>query len=126
MTVSATTQTIEEGPRNLVMHWTGFGDGQGNENKVVKVTPKSLSPACNRVAMRRITGHVSFGVVELFWDNTPPVKFAELSGQLDMDFSDLGGLNNAVAGGNGNVLLSTVSFEATSIYDLTVEMVKKQ
>lgn len=125
MSVSATTQTLEQGPRNLSMHWTGLGDGAGNEENVVKVDVSNLTPACSTVKVMRITGTVAYGVVELYWDALVPKKFAELSGDVFLDFTRVGGLANNAVGRTGDVLLSTVGFELNSSYDLAIEMVKK-
>ena len=82
MSVTATVATLEEGPRNLIVNWTGLGDGQGQETKVVKVNAKTLSPKADRVKVNRIEGNVEFGVVELYWDAEVPVKFASLTGRV--------------------------------------------
>ncbi len=126
MTVSATVQIIEQGPRNLVMQLNGIGDGAGNESKVIKVDVSALTPACSSVKVMKITGTVSFGVVELFWDAATDVKFAELSDEVTLDYNRVGGLlNNAGGGKTGDLLLSTVGFELNSTYSLLIEMVKK-
>lgn len=126
MAIITTTQTLEEGPRNLCVHWTGRSDGSGSEDLVKKVSVKDLSPKCGAVKINAIHGHVSFGIVELYWDALDPKKFLTLSGQIELDFCDDGGLANNATGKTGDVLLQTLFFEAGSIYDLHVEMVKKQ
>lgn len=126
MTITATTQTLHDGVRNLAMQWTGVSDGAGHENKVVKVDVSALTPPCAAVKVMKITGTVEYGIVELYWDALTPVKFAELSGDVDLDYTMHGGLyNNAGGGKTGDMLLSTVGFELNSTYNLHVEMVKK-
>ena len=126
MTIATTVQTLHEGPRNLIMQWTGVTDGAGSENKIKKVDVSTLTPACSSVSVRKITGTVEFGIVELYWDALTPVKFAELSGTIDLDYDRISGLrNNAGGGKNGDLLLSTVGFELDSTYNLQVEMIKK-
>ena len=126
MTIATTVQTLHEGPRNLIMQWTGVSDGAGSENKIKKVDVSTLTPACSSVSVRKITGTVEFGIVELYWDALTPVKFAELSGTIDLDYDRISGLrNNAGGGKNGDLLLSTVGFELDSTYNLQVEMIKK-
>lgn len=126
MTVSASVQTLEQGPRNLIMQWIGIGDGNGNENLVIKVNASALTPRAARMRVNCIKGVVAFGVVELFWDSLTPVKFAELSGEsIDLNYRAAGGLVCPPGIGNGNILLSTKAFELNSTYDLYVEMVKK-
>lgn len=126
MAISTTTQTLHEGARNLVMQFTGVSDGAGSEDKVIKVDVSTLAPAASAVKVLKITGNVEFGIVELWWDALVPVKFAELSGQIDLDYCKTGGLkNNAGGGKTGDLLLSTVGFELNSTYNLLLEMVKK-
>ena len=126
MTIATTVQTLHEGPRNLIMQWTGVSDGAGSENLVKKVDVSELTPACEAVSVRKITGTVDFGIVELYWDALTPLKFAELSGTIDLDYDRISGLRNDAGGGvNGDLLLSTVGFELDSIYNLQIEMIKK-
>ena len=126
MAIATTVQTLHEGPRNLVMQWTGVSDGAGSENLVNKVDVSTLTPTCDAVSVRKITGTVDFGIVELYWDALTPVKFAELSGTIDLDYDRIGGLrNNAGGGKTGDLLLSTVGFELDSAYNLQFEMIKK-
>ena len=127
MSIATTVQTLHDGERNLVMHLTGVSDGSGSETLVKKVDVSELTPACETVRVKKIAGSVDFGVVELWWDALVPVKFAELSGTVDLDYSFVGGLTNHAGGGKtGDMLLSTVGFELNSTYNLHVEMVKKQ
>lgn len=127
MAIITTTQTLEEGPRNLIVQWTGRSDGSGSEDLVRKVDVSELSPKCGSVKINRISGSVDFGVVELYWDALDPKKFATLSGTIDLDYCKAGGLtNNAGLPKTGDLLLSTVGFELNSTYVLLVEMVKKQ
>ncbi len=126
MSVAATTQIIEQGPRNLIMNLSGLGDGNGNENKVIKVDVSALSPPCSRVKIMRMNGVIEYGVVDLYWDALVPLKFASLTGQVDLDYTFGGGLNNPKPNGwTGDVLLSTDAFELNSAYTLRIEMVKK-
>lgn len=127
MGVSTTTQVLNDGARNLIVHWTGISDGAGGqESAAVKVDVSELAVPCSEVKIKRISGSVEFGIVELFWDALTPTKFAELSGTVDLDYCKSGGMvNNAGGGKTGDLLLSTVGFEANSTYNLHLEMVKK-
>ncbi len=126
MTISTTVQTLHEGPRNLVMQLTGVSDGSGNESQVNKVDVSSLTPAASSISVRKISGNVAGGIVELYWDALTPVKFAELSHSVDLDYTKISGLkNNAGGGKTGDILLSTVGFELNSNYSLHIEMIKK-
>lgn len=128
MAIATTTQILHQGERNLVMQLNGIGDGvsPGNENKVVKVNLSTLVPRCADLKVMTIRGNVSYGIVELYWEALVPVKFAELSEFIDFDYRDHGGLyNNAGGGKTGNILLSTVGFEANSTYSIHLRMIKK-
>lgn len=127
MTIAATTQTLRDGARNLVMQWTGVSDGNaGGETLVRKVDVSELSPAAEAVSVRKISGTVDFGIVELYWDALTPVKFLELSGDIMLDYERVSGLQNTKPGGwTGDILLSTVGFELDSTYNLLIEMIKK-
>lgn len=126
MAINTTVQTLEEGPRNLIVHWTGVSDGTGSEDGVLKIDVSALSPKCGSVKVNRISGNVDYGMVELYWDAPTPLKFAELSGQIILDYCKAGGLVNNATGKTGDVLLSTTGFELNSTYDLLIELVKKQ
>jgi len=126
MAINVTSQTLHDGARNLVMQFTGVSDGSGNESQVKKVDVTALSSAVSSVSVRKITGNVAGGIVELYWDALTPVKFAELSHTVNLDYTRISGLkNNAGGGKNGDILLSTVGFELDSNYSLQVEMIKK-
>lgn len=121
-----TSQIVYEGVRNLVMQFTGRGDGSGDETNVVKVDVSALTPPCARVQIRKITYDVAYGIVVLSWDAPSPTDLVLLEGHDEIDYCAEGGLQNVVAGTNGDLLLSTKSFEANSIYTLKIEMVKKR
>mgnify|MGYP001564784837 FL=1 len=124
MAVSATVRKLIDGPRNVAFNLTGLGDGMGQETLVVKVDASALTPP-GTVRVEKLTGTVEFGIVELFWDALVPVKFAELSGQFDLDYCRVGGLTNDAGGGKtGDILLSTVGFELNSTYTILLELVK--
>ena len=126
MAIAVTTQTFHDGSRNLAMQLTGVSDGSGNESQVLKVDVSSLTPAASAVNVRKITGTVTAGIVELYWDALTPVKFVELEGDIDLDYEKFNGLQNNGGGGRtGDILLSTVGFELDSNYNLNIEMIKK-
>lgn len=124
MSVSSTTQRLEFGSRNVAFNLTGLGDGLGQETLVKKVDGTTLTPISLKLRVERISGTVDFGVVVLYWDAPTPVRFAVLSGQVDIDFNRIGGLTNNAAYPTGSILLSTLGFELNSTYDLLIEMVK--
>lgn len=129
MTISTTSSVLFDGNRQAIMQFTGVSDGSGELSQVTIVDPKTLTPPCVGVDIRRITANIGFGIVELFWDAETPKKFAELSDHTPMfDYNLFGGLNNSKAGlgasTSGKVLMSTAGFSNGSTYMLELEMVK--
>jgi hypothetical protein len=127
MAVELKSTTIFDGNRTVSMQFTGISDGAGGLTGVTLVDPALLNPAAKTVKMQRITGQVSYGVVELYWDAVPPVKFAELSGdEVCIDYSKQGGLTNKLAGpdATGRVLISTIGFSLNSTFQLQLDMKK--
>ncbi len=126
MTITTTSQMLFDGNRNISMQFTGVSDGAGNESLVRKVDVSEMTPAASRVSVAKITGNVRAGRVELYWDALTPVKFAELSGDVRLDYTTVTGLENTKPGGwTGDILLSTEGFELDSSYTLHIEMIKK-
>ena len=125
MGFSVTNDILIDGPRKLVMHFTGTYDGEGGqESGVAKVDVSALTPSCARVRVDKVTGNVNGGLVKMIWDDLEDsVPFAVLEGYQEMQ--PPGGFNNPVVGGSGDLLFTTEGFGAGSNYDLVIEMVKK-
>src|SRR5437879_5576350 len=93
------SQTINNGPRNLVMLFTNESDGTG-ESAVVKVDGTSATFANRGVApglhlkVARIAFAVNAGAVRVQWDATTSTDFVILSGTGTFDYSYFGGLPN--------------------------------
>lgn len=128
MTISTTSHVVFDGNRRTTIQANGISDGSGNLNLAPLVTVSALNPKCSAVKVQAIKGFVSYGIVELFWDALPPVKFAELSSDsVDIDYSCEGNLTNKVAGpdATGNILISTQGFANGSLYSLTIDLIKR-
>ncbi len=128
MAIATTSQTLFDGNRTTSMQFTGISDGAGQLSLVTLVDPSTLKPKAKAVKVARITGDVSYGIVELYWDALPPVKFAELSGSdIEFDYTKVGPINNTIAGpdATGKVLISTIGFSANSTYMLKLDMTKR-
>ena len=124
MAVTEINKTIIDGPRNLVMQFSGVCDGAGDEVDVVKVSVSGLSPPADRVRINKIAGSVNWGILTMAWANTPNQPFLTMEGTVDLDYTKSGGLDNDSAG-NGDVVFSTSGFENNSNYNLRLEMIKK-
>jgi hypothetical protein len=126
MAVQTTSQVLHDGVRNLVMQFTGICDGTGDEVAAVKVRMTDLSPVPLSVKVQKLHYDISGGLVNLLWAATENVPFLTLSGFDTIDYCKIGGMRNG--GGdtaNGDILLSTLGFDAGSTYSITLEMVKK-
>lgn len=126
--MAVTSQTLEQGPRNVVMHFTNNGDA---EAAVVKVDVSALSPPCDRVAIEKIkfntnnTGGTTATGVNILWDATTPVLAATLPPNSvgELDFRDIGGLQDPKATGWTGDIKFTCS--ADDAYAITLVMKKK-
>lgn len=126
MANAVTSQTILDGPRKLVMLFTGVLD-TSNEARVIKVDVSTFDPAPTKVKIDKIDYSVSGTLkVILDWDATTDVVFAALSGQGSLCAEKIGGLqNNAGSGVTGDIALTTAGYASgTETYTLLVEMTK--
>jgi hypothetical protein len=131
MVDTVSSQTINNGPRNLIMKFTNESDATG-EAAVVKVDGTSATFANRGVVpgihlkVARISFAISSGgAVRILWNATTPTDMAILSGTGTFDYSYFGGLPNPNnAGADGKILFTTVGFAAASSYVVTLEMIK--
>ena len=127
MAMTVTSKVLYDGVRNVTMQFTGTSDGSGDEALVTKVDVSTLNPPCERVAVKKTTYDVAYGLLEMYWDALTPVKFASLGGAGVFDYEKIGGLQNVPFEEDvtGDILFSTKGFELNSTYTVTLEMVKK-
>lgn len=119
-----TSQTLIDGPRNVVMKFTNTSDGTG-ESAVLKVDVSTLSGAPARVTVKRVHYSVAGMVARLLWDATTDVTILDLQGDGHFDAECFGGLwNNAGTGITGDIMLTTVGHTAGDSYSIILEMVK--
>lgn len=126
MANTVTTQTLHDGPRNLVVLLTGVLD-TSDEARTIKVDVSALDPACLLVRLDKIQFSITEGLsVILDWDATTDVRFAALTGTGELDACRFGGFsNNAGAGVTGDIYLTTVGWSAgTRVYTLVLELSK--
>ena len=131
---TVSTQTIESGPRNLVMNFTNESDGTGESN-VVKVDVSALGLSTTSLKVRKIEYNVVGGAVYIKWDASTDNPIAYLSGYGCFDWTDTQGITNpATTGNTGDILFSTSGFNAAagtsptstaaSGYTITLYMIK--
>ena len=126
--ITTTSQKLHDGARNVVMQFTGISDGGvgDQETNVVKVDVSLLLPVPTSVKLLLATYEVVGGLVQLLWDADDPVPFLNLASVNEIDYRKIGGLVNPVGPtGSGNILFSTMGFDAGSSYSIKLEMVKR-
>lgn len=120
MADAVTSQTILDGPRNLVMKFTNLSDGTG-EAAVKKVDVA----AGTSLSVKRIHYNVTGMVVTLLWDADTDVRMVDLAGDGCFDFSAFGGLpNNGGTGVTGDINLTTTGHTSGDSYTIVLEMTK--
>jgi hypothetical protein len=119
----ATIQTIEDGPRNLVIKV----DGTGVETNALIVDVSALTPPCSEVSLLKVTYSLGpSATMQILWKATANVVALTLFGNADnhMNFCQTAGIpNNAGAGKNGDVLLNGGT--ASTNYTLYLHFLKR-
>jgi hypothetical protein len=124
MADAVTSQTIVDGPKNVVMKFTSVSDGTG-ESAVTKVDVSALVSAPAKVKINKIHYSVAGMVARLLWDATTDVTIVDLQGDGCLDCSEFGGLyNNAGTGVTGDIQLTTVGHTSGDSYSIILEMEK--
>lgn len=126
MADAVASQTLVDGPRNVVMKFTNVSDGTG-ESAVLKVDVSGLSGAPTRVRIDRIHYATSGMGVRILWDATTDVDVFLIGPDQTgcMDFTGFGGLvNNAGTGVTGDIMLTTVGHTSGDVYSIILEMSK--
>lgn len=127
MADDVTSQTLHDGPRNLVMKFTNISDGTG-ESAVTKVDVDTLSPAASEVRIVGVHYDTDGMSVQILWDADSDVLALAIpedeSGTFC--FRKFGGItNNAGTGVTGDIKFTTVGHTNGDTYNITLEMVKK-
>ena len=128
MSIALTVDNTYDGPRRAVIQASAMAvDDAAPDNLTLEVLVdvSAMTPPAEAVRVTSITGQVSYGVVEVYWDALPPVRFAVLSGDaIKYDYLDTGPLR-APAGSTGDILISTVGFAPTSTFMLELGLLKR-
>ena len=136
MADAVTSQTIEDGGKNLVMKFTNISDGSG-EAAVAKIDVSALnaSPitgqACDRVTLQRVWfSNVGMGF-KLHWNASSNVFICQAPKDWadTWDFTDsskdLSGIpNNAGSGVNGDLLITTNDHTSGDTYSIVIWALK--
>jgi hypothetical protein len=136
MADAVTSQTIEDGGKNLVMKFTNISDGTG-ESAVAKIDVSALNSepstgsSCSRVVLQRIWfSNIGMGF-KLYWNATTNMFICQAPKDWSdtWDFTDssitLPGIpNNAGGGINGDLLLTTNDHTSGDTYSIIVWALK--
>jgi hypothetical protein len=132
MANSVTFQTLEEGPRNIIVKAAGVLDTSDYAlNTFISMASSNqggLGPTPTQVRIDHIDYSVSDQLeVQLWWDATSDVIILPLAGRGRMSFWNFGGLvNNAGAGKTGDVLIKTTGWTSgTQVFSIILECVKQ-
>ena len=131
MSIALTVNKTYDGPRRAVIQASAMtvDDSAPDNLSLAKLIDlKTFDPEPESVRIESISGGVEYGVVELYWEALPPVRFAVLSGNaLTYDYAQTGGLRQPTDATNvtGNVLISTVGFAPTSTLMLNIGLIKR-
>lgn len=134
MADTVTTQTLKDSASTWAVKLTNVSDGTG-EAGVVKVSANSLIASAGgstqRLSINKLFWNVARGTsslqdprVTLTWRGTSNTTIVTLtgSGTLDLTTNLQAPLtNNAGAGANGDILLTTTGFTASAGYTLILE-----
>ena len=126
-----TSQTIQDGARQVVMSFTNVSDGTG-EGAVKKVDVSALESdpmtgaACDGVTLQSVTFSNVGMSVKLLWDATTDVLCLHLPADYadTLDFGDGGLKNNSGSGKTGDIMLTTVGHGSGDAYTVTLTMTK--
>jgi len=134
MADTVTSQTLKDSASTWAVKLTNVSDGTG-EAGVVKVSANTLvasnGGSTQRLSINRLFWNVSRGTsslqdprVTLAWRGTSNTTIVTLSGSGYWDLTTGGQaplINNAGAGANGDILLTTTGFTASAGYTVIVE-----
>jgi len=134
MADTVTSQTLKDSATAWAVKLTNISDGTG-ESGVVKVSANTLvasdGGSTQRLSINKLFWNVSKGTsslqdprVTLTWRGTSNTTIVTLTGSGTLDLTT--GLqapltNNAGAGANGDILLTTTGFTASSGYTVILE-----
>jgi hypothetical protein len=123
MSDTVTTETVFDGLKRKIVHWTSVSDGTG-ESGVTKVDISALTFAGGQTPTYTVIDRIDYDIsgmtVRLYWDHTADDEIAILpdnSGSID--FWAMGGKADPQStGGTGDILLTTNGQVDGSTYDI--------
>jgi len=131
MADAVASQTIIDGPKQVVMKFTNISDGSG-ESAVTKVNVSALAKGtdgetCTGVSIEQIWWQCTGMRVSIFFDATSDVLAIQLGENQSghHNYTDFGGIpNNAGSGKTGDIQFTTVGHDNTDTYTVILAMRK--
>lgn len=128
MADAVSTQVLKDHASAWAVKLTNISDGTGETN-VVKVSANSLiasngDGSTQRLSITKLFWNVSANRVNLLWRGTTNTLITTLTGTGAWNLVGDGSMpltNNAGAGANGDILLTTSGFVAGSAYTIIME-----
>ena len=132
MADAVTSQTLSDGPKYAVIKLTNVSDGTG-ESAVTKVDVSALENSadgdtCSGVVIERIWWQCIGMKGQILWDATSEQFCIELGENQsgNHDYTIFGGhTNNAGAGKNGDIKITTVGATAADTYTVILYLRKQ-
>ena len=132
MANSVTFQTLEEGPRNIIVKAAGVLDTSDYALNTFISMASSNEGGKGFVPTQVRIDHIDYSIsdqieVQLWWDATSDVIILPLAGRGRMSFWNFGGLvNNAGTGKTGDVLIKTTGWTSgIQVFSVILECVKQ-
>ena len=94
--------TLFDGSKKVITHYNVVSDSTGGTTKIVDVSALATSPAgktCVKVRLNKVSCNVSVtapvDALRMEWDNSGTnVVFHTLNGEMQYDYSSVGGIKN--------------------------------
>ena len=105
--------TVFDGAKKLITHYNVVSDSSGSTTKIVDVSGLNSNngKTCKTVRLNKVSFNVSVtapvDAIRMQWDATTDVVFQTLAGEMEYDYSFIGGLkNNEASSYTGDVNLT--------------------
>lgn len=125
------TQTLQDGPRNLVVKVNILGDASGEETATQLIDVSAYDghgKNWDEVSILRAQGSLTGFSVNLLWDATTDLRAMDLSADdpFCLDHREVGGLiNDAGTGVTGDINFTTVGLGAADTGSFVLWMKKR-
>jgi len=125
MALAATTQLLEDGPRNVVAKIAGTADTMDPLlfSSIIPGWPGQ--PLASALGIKKIEFNIESGTsIQLYWEASVNKLILSLAGWDTQDYTKFGNLwNNAGAGKTGNILMSKTGSGA---FSMIIWMIKQR